>query len=534
MMAHRSGIRQLGLILALLAYACNRMPDPDTARPAARLPHIDPDYAFVTIPPNIAPLNFRIQENGRHHAVRITPSTGEAVWIRARRGTVRLDPAGWRRMLAANRGQQLAYDIFVQDDEGNWKQYERIVNRVADEPIDPYIAFRQLVPNPLMSTIRGIYQRHLESFEREAILTLRTGTLDCMNCHTFHNYDPDRFLFHVRGRHAGMMLVIDGKARKIETRQDPMFRPLAYASWHPDGNHIAATINMYASHFQAGPHQVHFQAVEKRGDLVVYSVETNQISSTEAVFGQEYIETHPCWSHDGRYIYYVRCKDRPLVSHEDMDAFKFDLMRVPFCTDTGKWGTPEIVVEYSRLGKSCAFPRPSACGRYILHILVDRGTYPIHRTSSNLHLLDLETGEHTRLDAASSDLAESYPRWSSNGRWFSFVSTRRDGMSALPYFAYFDTAGHAHKAFLLPQEDPAFYDTFTDTYNVLELIGGKVDKDAFRLARAVQQPARQASFPDPPQVDAYTGATWRQVWTEMQQLLEQERGQPAREETDTP
>ena len=34
-----------------------------------RLPTIDPDYCGVVIPPNIAPLDFRIQEPGRSFAV---------------------------------------------------------------------------------------------------------------------------------------------------------------------------------------------------------------------------------------------------------------------------------------------------------------------------------------------------------------------------------------------------------------------------------------------------------------------------------
>ena len=141
-------------------------------------------------------------------------------------------------------------------------------------------------------------------------------------------------------------------------------------------------------------------------------------------------------------------------------------MRVSYDIAADVWGAPETVMEFSKSGKSCSFPRPSPDGRYILHILADRTTYPIYERSSDLYALDLRTKLDRKLDAASSDSSESYPRWSSNGRWFSFISTRRDGLSALPYFAYFDAEGNDHKAILLPQEDPDFYDTFTDAYNV--------------------------------------------------------------------
>ena len=42
---------------------------------------------------------------------------------------------------------------------------------------------------------------------------------------------------------------------------------------------------------------------------------------------------------------------------------------------------------------------------------------------------------------------------------------------ARPFFASFDPeTGKAGKPFLMPQKDPDFYDTFTKTYNLPELI----------------------------------------------------------------
>jgi Tol biopolymer transport system component len=339
------------------------------------------------------------------------------------------------------------------------------------------------------------------------LVTTRDGSFECFNCHTFHRHDPDRFLFHLRVKHPGMMLVLDGKMRRINTDQAPMFRPFAYASWHPDGRHIAATCNRFIGHFPAHARLYYFQALEKRGDLAVYDVEKNTISTTEAVFDHEYIETHPCWSPDGKYIYYSRCRDTPTVQPEDWEESRFDLMRIAYDAATDTWGSPATVKAYSKLGLSCAFPRPSPCGKYVLHILADKTTYPIHQKSSDVYLLDLASKEHRRLDPVCSDLAESYPRWSSNGRWFTFLSNRRDGISALPYLAYFDTQGEAHKAFVLPQEDPAYYDTFIDTYNVVELLKCRVSVSTFELAQAMRQPAREAEFADPPEVDAYTGPT---------------------------
>ena len=485
----------------------SRAPDIASATRSSVEPRIDPDYASLVIPPNIAPMNFRIMEDGRDYVVRVSSGGGEKLQIRCRDGSCRIPAQAWRRLLESRKGGRLFYDIFAQQENGTWVQFKRSTNIAAKEPIDSYIVYRRLMPNKQATTVKGIYQRDLESFRESALVTLRDGTFTCFNCHTFHQHDPNKFLFHIRTSHPGMMLVMDGKMRKIDTKQGPMFRPLAFASWHPGGRHIAATCNKFLGHLTATSRLYYFEALDKRGDLAVYDVEKNTISTTKSVFGHEYIETHPCWSPDGKYIYYSRGKDIPITKPEDWANSKFDMMRISYDVAADVWGSPDTLIPYSKLGLSCAYPRPSPCGKYVLHILSDRTTYPIHQKSSDVYLLELATKKHRKLDNACSDLAESYPRWSSNGRWFIFVSNRRDGMSALPYLAYFDTEGEAHKAFVLPQEDPAFFDTFIDTYNVVELVKSRVNVSTFKLAQAMQRPPIKAEFPNQPEVDAYTGPT---------------------------
>ena len=493
--------------IGLLLVSCGRVPDTSSATRLDTPPRIDPDYASLVIPPNIAPLNFRIKEVGRDYVVKISSDAAPPLEVHSPDGTVRIGLKAWRAMLGKNKGRNLYYDIYVKRQDGGWVQFQRVTNTVAEESIDSCIVYRLVLPNKAVARIKGLYQTNLETSESSALMTLRDGTFECFNCHTFHQHNPDRFLLHVRVQHSGMLLVMDGKTRKVNTQQSPMFRPLAYASWHPDGRHIAATLNRYFCSYPARKAQYYFQAVDKRGDLVVYDVETNTVSTTRPVFENEYIESHPCWSHDGKHIYFVRAKDKVLLVPEDWNKFKFDMMRISYDTATDTWGSPETVMAYSELGKSCAFPRPSPDGKYVLHILSDQTNYPINQITADLYVLDLETKEYRKLDKPSSDLAESYPRWSSNGRWFSFLSNREDGKSALPYFAYFDALGQAHKAFVLPQKDPAYYDTFMDTYNVLELVKSRVTIKPFDLASGMQKEAEGSVFPNPPEVDARTGAT---------------------------
>ena len=50
---------------------------------------------------------------------------------------------------------------------------------------------------------------------------------------------------------------------------------------------------------------------------------------------------------------------------------------------------------------------------------------------------------------------------------------------------YVDRDGNDHKPFVLPQQDPRFYDTCLQTYNVPELLCGPVAIGEDELARAI-------------------------------------------------
>ncbi len=501
-------LRNLLLIATgLLILSCRRAPDVTAATLVDTPPRIDPDYTSLVIPPNIAPMNFRIKEEGRDYVVRISSDGAPPFVIHCPDGTVRIGLDKWREIFGKNKGKRLYYDIYAKRQDGRWVRFRQLTNTIAGEPIDSYIVYRLLLPNWVISEIKGIFQTNLETSERSTLITLRQGTFKCVNCHTFHQHNPDKVFLDVRMKHPGTLLVMDGKTRMINTKQSPMYRPMAFGSWHPDVLHIAATLNQFIGYTPSADRQYYFQALDKRGDLVVYNVESNTISTSKDVFENEYIETHPCWSADGKHIYFVRTSDKPLVVPDDVSKFRYDLMRIAYDTATDTWGSPETVMAYSDLGVSCAFPNASPDGRYILHIVADRTNYPMRQKSSDVYVLDVESNQTRKLDGACSDLSESYPRWSSNGRWFSFLRNRRDGMTALPYFAYFDDRGQARKAFVLPQKDPAHYDTSIQTYNVVELVKSKVDISPWKLAREMQRPPTEAVFPDPPEMDAFTGAT---------------------------
>jgi len=89
---------------------------------------------------------------------------------------------------------------------------------------------------------------------------------------------------------------------------------------------------------------------------------------------------------------------------------------------------------------------------------------------------------------------DSFHSWSSNSRWIVFSSKRDDGLFARPYFSYLDADGKAHKPFVLPQEDPTYYDSCIRTYNAPELATAPVPASRRELGRVIRSPGPDESI----------------------------------------
>ncbi len=72
-------------------------------------PRIFPDYAGVTIPPNIAPMNFRLEEKGAKFQVEFRSTKGEPILLKTKRGAVSIPIEAWRKLLRANCGEELLH-----------------------------------------------------------------------------------------------------------------------------------------------------------------------------------------------------------------------------------------------------------------------------------------------------------------------------------------------------------------------------------------------------------------------------------------
>jgi len=136
---------------------------------------------------------------------------------------------------------------------------------------------------------------------------------------------------------------------------------------------------------------------------------------------------------------------------------------------------------------SACQPKVSPDGKFVLFTICPYGNFPIYQAASDLYLLDVATRQYRRLDI-NSDQADSWHCWSTNGRWIVFSSKRLDGLFARPHFSYLDASGTFHKPFILPQEDPTFYESYIKTFNVPEVMTGPVTIKESELAAAISHP----------------------------------------------
>lgn len=505
-MCSESGVSwvRAGFIAGMaLVLVCCQDPGIDIYSEMDALPRIDPDYSGVVIPPNIAPLNFLIEEEGSEYFVEIYGSKREElVRVRTRENVVEIEPGQWKDILASNVGGELLLDVYVKDESGKWSRFRSIVNRIAEEEIDRFVAYRLINPGYVLWWEMGIYQRNLENFTESTVFSNRSTQRNCMNCHAFCWNDPRQMMFHMRAGYGGTILVLGGEIKKIDTSTEYTMSAGVYPAWHPGGGHIAFSVNKIVQAFHNHPDRsIHVR--DTASDLIIYDIKRNVVTTSPKVSTRQ-LENLPAWSPDGQCLYFCRGPERQ--GEMKYSEYRYDLARIRCSVEENQWGEVELVIPADELGRSISFPRISPDGAYLLFSGSEYGYFSIHFASSDLYMMDLRTKKYGKLEINSDD-SDSYHSWSSNSRWIVFASKRRGGLCSRLYFSYVDSAGKAHKPFLLPQEDPTFYDTFIRNYNVPEMITDAVPVGHWDLMRAARGAPQKAEFDQTVDVDALSGAT---------------------------
>lgn len=459
---------------------------------------IYPDYKGVTIPLNIAPLNFELDADAEDMVTRVSCGDDEIVTDGLK---AQFDIDDWHTLLSNAKGKDLNVEVYVKHG-GAWQLLKPFKISVSTDSIDPYMSYRLIAPSYVTYEELTLNERCLENFDARVmvdnLLCSNEEIGQCVNCHNYQSYNPKRMQFHARQNNGGTVIAYDGKLKRLNMKSDSTISAGVYPAWHPTLPLIAYSTNKTMQSFHTKDLNK-IEVLDSESDLILYNVETDEImnisnDSTE-------FEIYPFWSPDGKYLYYgsahFEYKDTVAHAQECLARYKeikYNIYRKAFNAQTRTFGERELVFDAASINKSATLPRISPDGKFLLLSVGEWGCFHIWHKDADLWLMNLQTGDIAPLQPVNSPTPESYHVWSSNGRWIMFSSRRDDGNFTRPFFAHVDKNGKATKPFELPQENPDYHRQLLKSYNIPEFMKGAVEFTPQEFADVLKGEATDVKF----------------------------------------
>ena len=391
-------MKQLLVIIAATAIfaACGNQ-IPTTYNESEDYPSIYPDYTNVTIPINIAPLTFQSDGKSDGIAARLTAGEEEIIC----NGTkVQPDADDWRRLVESAKGKAINVEVYIQKND-QWTKYKPFNIYVSPDSIDPYISYRLIAPSYVTYEDLTINQRCLEDYDESVIydnmLCQEYTDGQCINCHNYQQYNPERMQFHARQYLGGTMIAYDGKIRKINMKSDSILSAGVYPAWHPWLPLIVYSTNNTVQTFHiTNPDKI--EVYDIQSDLIAYDVERNEVTNLEN--NPTEFEVFPAWAPDGKTLYYCSAhfefKDSIDPGIELIQRFKevkYNIYKKSFDPETKQFGPRELIFDADSLGKSATLPRISPDGRYLMFTI---GNYGVFHIPCNGHGTQYKRNQLTR------------------------------------------------------------------------------------------------------------------------------------------
>lgn len=470
----------IGLLYGL--QAC--MPRPESVQPTDRALVLYPEYQDVTIPWNVAPLNFLLRNEGVDAVCVCVKGMSDSLQISAFGNKAVFPLKAWRTFLEAEKENTLEVTVTARIG-GQWLRYPSFTWQVAADPIDSYVSYRLIEPGYEVWNALQIRERCIENFEERILADNKLTGNKCMNCHVHGSNSGQLSMFHLRGEGGGTILNRNGQLRKLTLKNEKMISAAVYGDFHPSGRYGVFSSNIIIPAFHAEGSR-RLEVYDTVSDLAIADFDENRMILSPMVADTMALETFPVFSADGRWVYF--CSAPAVALPDSVQQLRYSLCRIGFDAEQGTWGSRIDTLWNARLMEgSVCHPKASPDGRYLLYTVADYGTFPIWHREAELQLMDLQTGTIDRLKGVNSNRSDTYHSWSSGSRWFAFASKRGDGQFGRVYFAYIDAEGKAHKAFALPQSDPEKDDLTLKSYNIPDLSATPVPFEASSIERIYRQ-----------------------------------------------
>lgn len=499
-----SKILPLGGLGGLFLLSCSGPSVPTDATHTDKLPDIYPDYSGVTIPANLCPTNFMLPDC--EEAVACL-SFGDLSFTYGDDNKIVIDEEEWQelRNAAAGNDKGIKVEVYGKKDS-KWLSYKSFPIYVAKDTIDPYISYRLIQPSYVAYEDLAIVQRNLTSYDESDIYNNRMIHTEekgqCINCHSFQNYETKNMLFHMRQFLGGTMILNNGQLKKIDLKTDSTISAGVYPSWHPTADLVAFSTNTTRQIFHTKDKDK-IEVLDYESDLILYDVQKNEVSNISNAPDEH--ECFATWSPDGKTLYYTSAHIDPAIFNNGDNSFrhhyeqiKYNIYSRSFDLATHKFGEPVLVFDAVQLGKSATLPRVSPDGKYLTFSLGNYGCFHVWHRDADICIIDLQATDTQHptpnTQNLNSPFSDSYPSFSSNGRWIMTASRRDDGNYTRPYISYFDAQGKCHKAFAVPQKDPERNTLLLRSYNRPEFMKEKVKVTPQQFATKAQEDAVRAKY----------------------------------------
>ena len=186
-------------LFTFLLLACS-VSVPESYTESQELPKVYPDVVDVTIPQNIAPLTFELDAEADGMIARYQRDGIEVVCEDKMQPTF----DQWRELTA--QAGDIHVDVYVKHGD-QWTHHKPFAIHVSPDSIDAYLSYR-LIPSSFVSyEALTISQRCLENYDESVIYDNKLCSFEvegqCINCHHYQQYNPERMQFHARQKWGG-------------------------------------------------------------------------------------------------------------------------------------------------------------------------------------------------------------------------------------------------------------------------------------------------------------------------------------------